>query len=227
VRVLDLFSGIGGFSLGLERAGMHTVAFCEVDPFCRAVLRKHWPNVPIYDDIRSFHPPRRAADLVCGGPPCQPNSSAARGRCKGTEDDRYLWGEALRVVAAVKPRWVVFENVVNFDRVGLASVVSDLEGYGYEVVPPIEIPACAVGHDHHRPRLWICGHADRDGEPGLPIDAEVARLSRGDRDGDRVGETDGLPGRLDRLRLAALGNSVVPQIPEAIGRAIMQLELSR
>ncbi len=217
MRVLDLFSGIGGFSLGLERAGMRTVAFCEIDPYCRRVLAKHWPGTPIYEDIRSFSVNRRFSDVVCGGFPCQPYSSAARGRNKV---DGGLWPEMVRVISECRPSWVICENVIGLDRLALRQVVADLEGLGYEVAPPFELPACAVGHDHKRSRLWIVGHADGQGQSIGTIDGEMAGMP-GNRDhagGSR--EPHGISKRVDRLR--SLGNAVVPQIPEIIGRAIMQ-----
>ena len=142
-RVLDLFSGIGGFSLGLERAGMQTVAFCEIEPYCQAVLKKHWPDVPIHDDIRTLTVPRGTADVVCGGFPCQPFSSASRGRLNGRDDDRYLWPEMLRVVRECQPSWVIGENVAHLRGVDFDAVVTDLEREGYEV-QALEIPACAT-----------------------------------------------------------------------------------
>ena len=107
MRVLDLFSGVGGFSLGLEAAGMETVAFCEREPFCQAVLRKHWPDVPIHDDITQLDGKayRGTVELVCGGFPCQPFSVA--GKRRGAEDDRALWPEMLRVIREVQPTWVL------------------------------------------------------------------------------------------------------------------------
>lgn len=253
LRVLDLFSGIGGFSLGLERAGMRTVAFCEVNTFCRKVLGRHWPGVPIHDDIRTLRGDAYGPiDVVCGGFPCQPFSSA--GKRTGKEDDRYLWPEMLRVIREAKPRWVIGENVTHIDRVALEDVLSDLEGSGYEVAPPLEIPACAIGQDHWRARIWICGYAHRDGEPGLPFNAEAPWLQALQADSDDghpemgwdvagawgveeldaqnadgrpedpalgMGTDDGLPDRMDRLR--ALGNSVHPEIPYRIGRAIVML----
>ncbi len=229
MKVLDLFSGIGGFSLGLERAGMQTAAFCESDPYCRLVLDKHWPEVPIYDDVRTLTAARLAdagiaVDVICGGPPCQPNSSAARGRSRGQGDPRFLWWEACRLVRELGPTWFVFENVVNFDSVGLEPVVSHLEASGYQIGAPLEIPACAVGLDHRRPRLWICGHSNRDRKPRLPVDAKVAWVPRRRSDADRSREANGLPRGLDAYRRSALGNAVTPQIPEAIGRAIMSAE---
>lgn len=176
MRVLDLFSGIGGFSLGLERTGgFKTVAFCEIDPFCRRVLAKHWPDVPCYEDVRGLTVPEGFADVVVGGFPCQPFSSASRGRRIGREDDRFLWPEMLRIVRESEPSWVIGENVAHLSGVDFDAVVSDLEREGYEV-QTLEIPACAVGHDHWRPRLWFLGYADRNRKPGGAVHAEMARL---------------------------------------------------
>ena len=157
MNVLDLFSGIGGFSLGLERAGMRTVAFCETDEFCRRVLAKHWPDVPIHGDIKELNGDGISADLVCGGFPCQPFSVA--GVRRGEADDRYLWPEMARVISEVRPRWVLAENVVGIDGLALDRVLSDLESLGYETAPPLEIPACAVDAPHRRQRVWIVAHA--------------------------------------------------------------------
>lgn len=169
MNVLDLFSGIGGFSLGLERAGMRTVAFCEIDPYCRAVLRKHWSDVPVYDDVRTLRAVNLQADVVCGGFPCQPFSTASRGKRGGVSDDRFLWPEMLRVISECRPSWVIGENVAGIERLALRQVVSDLESAGYEVAPPFEIPACAVGHDHRRSRFWFLAHANVRGEHGWAI----------------------------------------------------------
>jgi DNA (cytosine-5)-methyltransferase 1 len=223
MNVLDLFSGIGGFSLGLERAGMRTVAFCEIDPFCRRVLAKHWPHVPCYEDVRTvtaecLRTDGIAADVICGGFPCQPFSSAARGR---NRRDGNLWSEMHRIISECRPTWIICENVIDFDRLAIREMVADLERLGYEVAPPFEIPACAVGHDHWRPRLWICGHTNSQGQSKCAIHDEMAGLF-GDRPiagNDRA--ADGVSRRMDRLR--SLGNAVVPQIPEIIGRAIMNL----
>jgi DNA (cytosine-5)-methyltransferase 1 len=232
MRVLDLFSGIGGFSLGLERAGFKTVAFCEIDPYCRAVLRKHWPNVPIYEDVKKLKPYDLfidqcwPIDVICGGFPCQPFSSASHGRKRGADDDRFLWPEMLRLIREIRPRWVIGENVTHIDRLALEQVVSDMEAIGYEVAPTFEIPACAVGHDHRRSRYWFVGYAHGHGKPGLPIDAEASRVP-GDRpNAGSARAEDGIPCGLDGYRQSALGNAVVPQIPEIIGKAILQAEAS-
>lgn len=154
MRVLDLFSGIGGFSLGLERAGMETVAFCEVDQFCRKVLAKHWPNTRIHDDVRTLDGKeyRGTIDVVCGGFPCQPFSLA--GKRAGADDDRHLWPEMLRIIREVQPRYVIGENVAGFVNMELDNCLSDLEAIGY-ACGAFVIPACAVDAQHRRDRVWI------------------------------------------------------------------------
>jgi DNA (cytosine-5)-methyltransferase 1 len=161
MRVLDLFSGIGGFSLGLESAGMETVAFCEKDSFCRKVLTQHWPNVPIHEDIRDLDGRiyRGTVDVVCGGFPCQPFSVA--GLRQGKDDDRHLWPEMLRVIRESQPRWVIGENVSGFIRMALDDVCADLEREGYEVRTFV-LPACAVDARHRRDRVWIVGYTSSE-----------------------------------------------------------------
>ena len=273
MRVLDLFSGIGGFSLGLERAGpFQTVAFCEQDDFCQAVLRKHWPDVPIYDDVRTIDTDRLGRiDLICGGFPCQPWSVA--GQQRGAEDDRDLWPVMASLIEKLRPQWVIGENVRGFvnEPLGLQRSLSDLESLGYETAPFV-IPACAVDAPHRRDRVWIVAHAtqlqrDGGGEHSEPRERQVSQsgkrgsaddvadadstLAQGGRlpsgihaqhaDADsggnavggetsfqwlpepRVGRVaNGISRRVDRLR--ALGNAVVPQVVEQIGRAILQAE---
>lgn len=158
MNVLDLFSGIGGFSLGLERAGMRTVAFCEIDPYCRKVLAKHWPEIPCHDDIRTLDPAQYAGaiDLVCGGYPCQPFSQA--GKRKGHEDERHIWPEMLRVIQGIRPRYVIAENVAGHIGLGFDEVAASLEAEGFTVWPFV-IPACAVDAPHRRDRIWIVANA--------------------------------------------------------------------
>jgi len=161
VRVLDLFSGIGGFSLGLERAGMQTVAFCEIDPYCRAVLKKHWPGVPCHEDVRTLTASDVGPiDVICGGFPCQPFSHA--GKRLGGEDDRALWPEYRRLIQELRPAWVIGENVVGLVSLGLDSVLDDLEALGYSQ-RTFDIPACGVGAPHLRHRIWIVAHANGRG----------------------------------------------------------------
>lgn len=158
LRHLDLFSGIGGFALSARWArGYETIGFCEVDPWCRRVLAKHWPGVPIHEDIHTLRGGDYDADIVTGGFPCQPFSSA--GSRRGEDDHRHLWPQMARIIAEVRPAWIIGENVPHLDGLGLAGVLSDLEGLSYAVWP-IEIPACAVGAPHERNRLWIVAHAD-------------------------------------------------------------------
>jgi len=157
VRVLDLFSGIGGFSIGLESAGMETVAFCEQNPFCQKILAQHWPTLPIHSDITELngYEYRGTVELVCGGFPCQPFSVA--GKQLGAEDDRALWPEMLRVIREVAPRWVIGENVSGIIPMELDKVLSDLEGEGYTCWTFV-LPACAVGAHHRRDRVWVVAH---------------------------------------------------------------------
>ena len=162
MKVLDLFSGIGGFSLGLESVGMETAAFCDMDPFCQKVLKKNWPDVPIHSDIKELdgNEYRGTVELVCGGFPCQPFSVA--GKQGGSEDDRALWPEMLRVVQEVQPTWVIGENVSGIISMELDSVLSDLEAEGY-ATQTFVLPACSVDAPHRRERVWIiayCGMAD-------------------------------------------------------------------
>ena len=160
LKLLDLFSGIGGFSLGLESTGgFETIAFVEKDDFCQKVLKKHWPNTTIEGDIRNVKGEKYEADVITGGFPCQPFSVA--GKRKGTDDDRYLWDETIRVVRECKPRWFIGENVeglININNgVVLRQVQTDLEKEGFEV-QCIVIPAAGVGAWHQRKRVWILAH---------------------------------------------------------------------
>jgi DNA (cytosine-5)-methyltransferase 1 len=170
MNVLDLFSGIGGFSLGLERAGMRTVAFCEIEPHARAVLRKHWPDVPCYDDIKSLTADRLRADgivpnVICGGFPCQDISFAGKGA--GIDGDRSgLWSEYARIIGEVRPRYVIVENVSALLGRGLDRVLGDLAALGYDAEWHC-IRAADVGAPHLRDRLWIIAypqHSDANGE---------------------------------------------------------------
>ena len=223
MRHLDLFSGIGGFALAARWMGWETVGFCEIEAYCQAVLRKNFPGpgIRIFSDIRQVSADDIAElgeiDIVTGGPPCQPFSSASAGRRKGTADDRYLWPEMLRVIETARPTWVCVENVPHLDGMGLEQVVSDLEGHRYEV-GILEVPACAVGLDHRRSRLWILGYSNGDSEPELPVNAEVAGVQNRKSRPVGVGVCDGVSGRVDRLK--ALGNAIVPQVAYEIFRAI-------
>ena len=152
---LDLFSGIGGFALAAGWAGFETIAFCEREPFPRRVLRKHWPDVPIIEDVQDLDGrDYRGTALLTGGFPCQPYSHA--GKRRGKEDDRHLWGEMARIISEARPRWVLGENVVGLISMGLDEVLSDLEGMDY-ASEAVVVPACAVDAHHRRDRVWIIG----------------------------------------------------------------------
>ena len=155
LTVLDLFSGIGGFSLGLERTGgFRTVAFCEIDPFCRQVLAKHWPDVPIHNDIRELD--GIPADVVCGGFPCQDVSIA--GRRAGLEAARSgLWSEIVRLVGEIRPRHIIVENTPGLLSLGMGTVLGDLAALRYDAEWHC-IPACYAGTDHIRDRVWIVAY---------------------------------------------------------------------
>ena len=169
-RLLDLFSGIGGFSLGLERSGgFKTVAFCEIEPFCQKVLNKHWPEVPIYGDIRELNADRLSSDgitvdAICGGFPCQDISTAGKGA--GIEGERSgLWSEYARLIGELRPRYVFVENVAALLSRGLGRVLGDLATLGYDAEWHC-IPASAVGAPHRRDRIWIMAYPSimqRDG----------------------------------------------------------------
>lgn len=177
MKHIDLFSGIGGFALAARWAGIETVQFVEIDPFCQKVLRKNFPGVPIHDDIKTYEYPTNntAIDglsypfLLTGGFPCQPFSCA--GKRRGKEDDRYLWPEMLRVVSEAKPTWIIGENVAGFINMGLDDCISDMETQGYEVQAFV-IPACAVNAPHRRDRVWIVGYGGKSDEQRLQEQTE-------------------------------------------------------
>lgn len=168
LRMLDLFAGIGGFSYAGEKlvGGYETVAFCEYDQHAQKVLRKHWPDTEIIGDIRDLANDaerfRGSVDIVCGGYPCQPFSLA--GVRRGDQDDRHLWPEMLRVIEAVRPRWVIGENVAGHITMGLDTVLSDLESACYTSRCYV-IPAVAADAPHRRDRCWIVAHSDDAGQP--------------------------------------------------------------
>ena len=153
MRVLDLFSGIGGFSLGLERAGMKTVAFCEIDPYCRRVLAKHWPEVPIYDDVTGVEFEEGQADVICGGFTCQDISIAGR-RAGVTGERSGLYREVLRAICMVRPKFAIMENVAELLANGMGRVLGDLAENGNDTEWDC-ISASEIGAPHGRDRVWI------------------------------------------------------------------------
>lgn len=244
LKVLDLFSGIGGFSLGLERTGgFETVAFCEIEPFPRRVLAKHWPNVPIYEDVREVTGERLAADgiavdVICGGFPCQDvSSSGPRVGLAGRKSG--LWSEFLRLVCEIRPAFLIVENVADLLHRGLDRVLGDLAAVGYDAEWRC-IPASTVGLPQTRDRMWVVAYPGALGQQASHQRLEARPLYLGWADHDRLVEAqarahacagwagrgdDGLPAWVDRV--AACGNAVVPQIPELIGRAILAAEADR
>lgn len=285
LKVLDLFSGIGGFSLGLERTGgFETVAFCEIEPFPRRVLAKHWPEVPCYHDVRTLtadvlQRDGISVDVICGGFPCQDISTA--GNLAGINDDTRsgLWSEIARLTGELRPEYVFVENVANLlngpsERPGawFGRVLADLAALGYDAEWHC-IPASAVGAPHQRDRVWILAYpsAQRSAEAGIDrqrsskwLGSSSALLAdtegseeRAQKPGVGIGSNgserplvvsslrgrdslrrnanwdsepnvrrvaDGISNNVDRD--GALGNAVVPQIPELIGRAILEARVS-
>jgi len=209
IKILDICSGIGGFSLGLEATGgFDTVAFCEFDDFCCKVLNKHWPNVPIYKDLKEIgNEPERIIqefDLICGGIPCQPFSLA--GKQKGKEDDRHLWPYMYEIVKSKKPTWVIVENVGGFVNVALDDVCLDLETQGYATQSFI-IPACSVEAPHKRDRIWILGKlmadTESNGEDGVLRTTE----SKHDQGDTRMESSSSSDGRSEREVSQDVANS--------------------
>lgn len=180
VRHLDLFSGIGGFALACRMVGgIQTVAFCEREPYCQRVLAKHWPDVPICNDIHDLKGTEYGTiELITGGYPCQPFSLA--GKRKGAGDDRHLWPELRRIVETARPSWVLCENVVGHVTLGLDVVLSDLDSIGYSC-GAVVIPACAVDARHRRDRVWIMANRQREG-----LERYAGDVANGDKPG-RVG----------------------------------------
>lgn len=243
LKLLDLFSGIGGFSLGLERTGgFETVAFCEIEEFPRRVLKKHWPEVPCYHDVRTLTAAQLAADgiaaidVITGGFPCQDLSVAGKRGGIGEGTRSGLWSEIVRLIGELRPQLVIVENVANLlsgpseKRGGwFGRVLGDLAECGYDAEWE-NIPAAAVGAPHRRERVWLIAYPDQDGREfsvlsarGIPA-LEGALVWEPFRAIDfrlRVQELAAICGNDDGIpeELGACGNAVVPQIPELIGRA--------
>lgn len=240
LRIGSLFAGIGGLELGLERAGLGPTAWqVENDDYCRRVLAKHWPDAIRYGDVREVNWSQvDVVDVVCGGFPCQPFSIA--GERKGLADERWMWAEFARCVRALRPRYVVVENVTDLLRAAGAfdRVLADLAESGYDAEWDC-LPAAAVGAPHERDRLFVVAYPEGQGRPlsaGAVIFTGDPRSERcGGQRGAQPGrdtpwsvEPDmgrvayGVPARVDRLR--ALGNAVVPQVAEFVGRRILEAE---
>ena len=174
LRHLDLFSGIGGFSLGMEATGgFETVAFCEIEKFPRKVLKKHWPYVKQYKDIKELTNEQLETDgiipidIITGGYPCQPFSVA--GSQRGEKDKRHLWPEMFRLVKECRPTWVIGENVSGHIKLGLDTVLEDLESEGYST-RAFSISASSVGANHKRERVWIVANSNNTGNRTSPYE---------------------------------------------------------
>ena len=238
LKMLDLFSGIGGFSLAASWTGaIETIAFCEIEPFCQKVLKKHWPDVPIFSDIKELRGDDvGTVDILTGGFPCQPFSCA--GKQRGKADDRYLWPEMVRIIQETKPTWIISENVVGLVNLALEDCFLDLEGEGYEVQTFI-IPACSLDFPHRRNRVWIVAYSQSMGqhknyiyspiEPTKQIwernkfsqslftqKIQEAPNPRNNRDNDGLS--------LGVHRLKGLGNAIVPQVAYQILQGIVDIE---
>lgn len=234
MKKLSLFSGIGGIDLAAKWAGMETVAFCEREEFTQKVLQKNFPGVPIYDDVCILTKERLeqdgigTIDLISGGYPCQPFSLA--GKRKGADDERYLWGEFFRLVQEIRPTWVLGENVYGHVHNGLDVVIGDLESEGYEVWAVV-LQASDVGAPHKRERIFVVAF-NADSKSSLQEDTfayaerisrdtwqsitwkhwrEVSELHREVPEPGICRMDDGISAKLDKSRLIALGNAVVPQ----------------
>lgn len=260
MRVLDLFSGIGGFSLGLERAGnFRTVAFCDNDRAAQKVLRKHWPGVPVFSDVRdSKIRALKGIDLICGGFPCQ-DISEANTRGEALDGARSgLWFEYLNLIKELRPKYAIIENVQMLRTRGLGTILSNLNEIGYDAEWHC-IQASSIGAPHRRDRLWIIAYPMRVrrnpilGGDIIPRHAKtsnegtkswewntlewvqcnspsacVSQYESGFSESSLIRMDDGVPKGLDvGRRLKQLGNSLVPQIVEIMGVAIMQAESER
>ncbi len=241
LTVGSLFSGIGGLELGLEWAGMQTAWQVELDDYAQRILHRHWPNVPKHRDIRACGRHNLApVDLICGGFPCQPHSLA--GRRGGSHDERDLWPEYRRILRELRPRWVVAENVPGLLSTDagrfFGAILADLATLGYDAEWSV-LSACALGAPHTRERLFLVAHAHRLGSFRWRIGESGAGRNQTSDCCDRPLQgafwtcdpdplcrvVDGISRRLDKgHRLKVLGNAVVPQVAEVIGRWIMASE---
>jgi len=237
LRLLDLFSGLGAFSLGLERSGgFKTVAFCEINPHCQQVLRRHWPEVPLYDDVRQLTADRLAADgisvdAICAGFPCQDISNA--GLRVGIDGERSgLWRHVARLAGELRPEFILLENVSALLDRGMGRVLGDLAEVGFHAEWDC-IPASYVGAPHNRDRVWIVAYAERGERWAESYRGALGRVGGQqqsvpwDRDWQSAlrhfrGVDDGTAYGVERID--AIRNSIVPQIPEMIGRAILAAE---
>lgn len=240
MTVGSLFAGIGGFDLGFERAGFEIKWQVEIDPFCRQVLAKHWPDVRRYEDVRDVLSAERV-DVLCGGFPCQPVSENGR-RGAFQDDDRWMWPEFERLIRTLRPRYVAVENVAGLRHRGMGDVLGGLAALGFDAEWE-SLPAAAFGAPHGRDRIWFVAYprdtrrpaADEAVRPGRQDETAVIALRDGERWPQAVWPPEpkvermvyGLPRGLatwHRAAIGALGNSIVPQIAEWIASRILEAE---
>jgi len=234
LRHVDLCSGIGGFSLGFEWAELSTpILFCDTEPWCRKILAKNFPNIPIATDVKELaHDPERLVpdcDILTAGYPCQPFSVA--GKQKGTKDDRHIWPYILRIVAHKRPTWCVFENVHGHIALGLDQVLLDLEAEGYSTRTFI-VPACGVNAPHRRDRLWIVGNAQHDGSSTAKVGGVNEEDARGASQGQiQAKQSSGASGREDDVNVAdtegIIQNGIRGEANQVSDRGNSRLELER
>lgn len=225
--LFDCFAGVGGFSLGFERAGFDTVALCENDPACCDVLRSHWPHVPLFGDVRTVEIESGFADCFTGGFPCQPFSTASRGRKTAVD----LWPQFHRLIRSGRPRWVVAENVLGIGHAGCERVCGDLEEAGYRVWP-LDLDSALSARQRGRQRLFWVAYADHALHARLALHAQVAGLralsaASVSNHPRAVGMDDGVSAGLDgtkMTRLKMMGNAVTPFIAELLARLILRVE---
>lgn len=246
MKSIELFAGIGGIALAAEWAGIETIAFCEREPYCQKLLNQNFPNVPVFDDVRTLNrqlledkgviEPNGTIDIISGGFPCQPYSIA--GKRRGTEDDRDLWPEMFRIIKELRPIWVVGENVANFANMELDRTVLDLESADYEVQTFL-IPAVAVEAPHERMRTFVVAYAKNEGDVRrdriISDDDRPSNKRRDHRNREKTNDggqwwtaepnvgrvAHGVPDRVDRIK--GLGNAVVPQQIYPIFKAIVDI----
>lgn len=237
----SLFSGIGGMDLGLERAGLECRWQVEVDPYCKHVLEKHWPKVKRYGDIKQVAGDLESVDLLCGGFPCQPVSVAGKRRAQS--DERWLWPEFNRIIRLVRPRFILVENVPGLLTAGIGDVLGDLAASGYNAEWSV-LSACTLGAPHTRERLFIVAYpVCSERRPDNPETLNNPRRQDDIQSGWEKGAAEsqqcgwwsgepalgrvanGVPAWLHRMR--GLGNAVVPQVAEYIGKRIIKAEMRR
>jgi DNA (cytosine-5)-methyltransferase 1 len=244
MKMLSLFSGVGGIDLAAQWAGIQTAAFCEIEPFCRKILHQHWPDIPIFGDVHKLNKEVlqnagiRDVDIVAGGFPCQPFSRA--GKQRGISDERYLWPEMLRITNEIRPTWLIGENVENAVRIVLDDIIDSLEAINYKTQAFVISAKCSGAYFEGKRTFIVATPYDRSAimrmDKQFQADAKIKgrgnhirrraeKLNTGKRrtlESRPYGVADGVPNRVDRIK--ALGNAVRPQQIYPIFKAIADLE---